>query len=432
MHYSVYVSGKWLLSFLVKRGELAGFSHANDSLVTYLVLYTISDPELYSGMWWQDRVSFLAINFTIPFLESASFEAITRRPNGKSRTFMTVDWLDLSAEHLSKYIKHFIRSRAPVVVDGIRNILANFTRNVRGWDLSSMPDVAVHETIALLPIRGSTLAFDRHLILLQLAATLASLWRTGIGRAVVVGLSDLEKEIADEVFALMKDHLAIRPMELAYAQNVNNTVADAKIVPRVALRGLQFAMNSSKHAMNENVVEEWLGSDPDRWKYVYFSEPDLILHTRPSALPAISEALSRGILMAAHRLELVPHERDFPAFWRKDRLLPDVGSFASVQDLDPLEGDACCDQGSFYPSNRMNPENLTSVRRSGECPGLWLHCGFDTRTSYTGRAAMLEKHRRLLGYPLFSVKGGSGIPLVASNQRVCVPRRGPATCGKMS
>ena len=56
----------------------------------------------------------------------------------------------------------------------------------------------------------------------------------------------------------------------------------------------------------------WLGEDPSRWRHVYFTEPDLILHVRPGILPRLVDELEKGsVVLAPHRLNPLPHLRQF-------------------------------------------------------------------------------------------------------------------------
>jgi hypothetical protein len=48
--------------------------------------------------------------------------------------------------------------------------------------------------------------------------------------------------------------------------------------PKQSIGGLQLALN-----LNAPYTQEWLGCNSKRWKYVYFTEPDLIRSSRPGS-----------------------------------------------------------------------------------------------------------------------------------------------------
>ena len=66
-------------------------------------------------------------------------------------------------------------------------------------------DLAARSTIALLPLKASNNQEERETGLLQLASTLASLWRVGIGRVTVVGVSEREERLALDAFNLIQE-----------------------------------------------------------------------------------------------------------------------------------------------------------------------------------------------------------------------------------
>ena len=400
-----------------------------------------SHVEMYSGMWWQNRTVFLSRGNhfeSIRGLERASFltfQMHTRKNDDGGGVRLTRDWLDMSVEHLSTYIKHLNKyyKDQRAVRERLVEIMKTYIDNVVGYPIisSGTDELAVHSTIAILPLTAKAKEADNEMLVFEMAATIASLWKVGIGRAIVVGVSEKEEKVAQDTFTMLSLQLAIRPMELAYVRVFNATAEDRRLVPRVALLGLQKAM----HPNNTDYAAQqvWLGSDPSRWKYVYFTEPDLILHTRPSALPAISQALKEGSLMAAHRLDLIPHQRDIPQIDTDDYrfLLPNNGSFAVITPLGV--NDVCCDQGRYYPGHHANPEQREKVIIKRACPwmplAIWFYCGFARKDKdYKDPAVLLDVHRRLLKYPFFSLSSGTGLPLISEHQRVCVPRRGPANC----
>ena len=418
-------------------------------------------------MWWQDRESFLQTTFHVDFLEAATLDAFANRPN-PYKVQMAVDWMDLSVEHLSKYVKHFVHlddgqhvahTAASVTPQQQRlvEILTNYVDRAQAFDLSSVSSpqqqqqqqLAVHRTLVIVPLKASTKKYHdsnnhKYWTQLQLAATLASLWKVGMRRVVVVGVSTLERQIAEAAFDQLRETKKQSTMDVVYVECTPNRTTATKNVPRLALQGLQLVLNKtasggSSSNNNHDTRWQWLGPNPDQWQYVYYTEPDLLLQTRPSALPALTEALRTGNLLAAHRLEPIPHQRDYPND-QHDRMLdqllvPDLGVFASVTELNS-GADSCCDQGTFYPANHGSSDMMSrpaQVRLDGQCLGIWVHCGFgrgQQQANYSDPVVAYNLHYRLWGYPFFSLRNGLGIPLVAANQRVCVPRKGPALCRK--
>lgn len=142
----------------------------------------------------------------------------------------------------------------------------------------------------------------------EMAATITLLWKVGIGRVLVVGVSETEQQLAQDTFAMLSVQLAKRPMELAYVQSFNATAKDRALVPRVALLGLQMVMYPNHKDVTAQHAWPGSSSNPSRWKYVYFTEADLSLQTRSSALPAITQVLKQGKLVAAHRLDPILHQ----------------------------------------------------------------------------------------------------------------------------
>ena len=162
-------------------------------------------------------------------------------------------------------------------------------------------------------------------------------------------------------------------------------------------------------------VKRWLGENPSQWKYVYFSEPDLVLHTRPHGLEAIAQKLQQqhGTLMAAHRFNLLPHAVDFPYYPWPGKLIPNQDVFSYFHDLAPLSGDACCDAGEFHPGE----DDYDYCWR-------WFDCGTrQQEEAITNVTRMREAHKRIVGYPMVRLTTGLRVPLVQEHARRCVPVR---------
>jgi len=266
-------------------------------------------------------------------------------------------------------------------------------------------------------------------------------------------------------------HLQLIPtVELAYV-HMEGREEEWRNVPQMAMLEFQRAIRESRQTMDvigrnddvddidnetnetrtssttdsersNNFVQSWLGTNPKQWKHIYFTEPDLILQTRQTALPSLVQQLNKGWILTAHRLQPLPHIRQFDDIvntaietnnaalvrYLSQKLLPDFGSFhhANITSLDPYEV-SCCDQGNYYPANVDNPNVPVKARQAPfHCPGTFELCGFQKnvvsrRKSMVSREAMLEAHKFLMEYDLIALEEGygTGVPLVHSHQRVC-------------
>ena len=394
--------------------------------------------DIYSGMWWQSIPSMLQTNYSkLGFLEAVSFKSF----QNNKRVVQTVDWLDVNVEHLSKYVKYF--SGSEVEEDRVAELIYGYIERTKLEVYDVQP--AISSTIAILPLRVSSLEKKNQvrLLQLQLTATLASLWAAGFPRALVVGVSHNESIAAKESFDLLEEHLAIQFMDLKYIQ-IDTT--DMKLVPKVALARFQeIIMQSNKQQdtpINRTEQTEWLGkSNVFKWKYVYFTEPDLILHIRPEAIPSISLELERGHIINAHRLQPLPHIQQFSyileginsshpnkALKIRNKVLPNAASFGSIHSLNPSSGDVCCDQGKFYPSHIDNPTS-PAIKRKG-C-WLWEFCGFGPNTNHSDWNAIVKNHELLVMHPFLSLEQGTRIPVVHHGQRVCTARRDGTICSNL-
>lgn len=212
---------------------------------------------------------------------------------------------------------------------------------------------------------------------------------------------------------------------------------------------------------DDNLSTCWFGEDGSvtRWKYIYFSEPDLILVTRPDALPGLGRALRDGRLLAPHRLQPLPHASDFSGgggggmddgsssriLVNDDaRVIPNVPPFEEVVEIDifrnnrrnnhPLsvsshqtvvnQFDSCCDRGTYKPY---------LVHKS--CGNFWWLCGYSSSSSSSSNRELHEQpgipramvtHKRLLGYPLMRLTRGTGVVFASSESgKTCRPQVGP-------
>jgi hypothetical protein len=221
-------------------------------------------------------------------------------------------------------------------------------------------NMAPRETVAILPytdnFSGSRIAHGRgekkrEIRIDALTATVASLWQFGIGRVVVVGQTQTDEESANIVFDRLRAHQPPVPqsMELAFAVG---HPSGKGLVPYQAIFGLKMAIQGHPN-MTATEIENWLGAkhmlNATRWKYVYYSEPDLVLNSRASAIPTLTAELASGKLIAAHRLQPIPHALDFPGFDDHFHLtVPAVGNLSHVYDM-YSDKSACCDAGNGRP-----------------------------------------------------------------------------------
>jgi hypothetical protein len=376
--------------------------------VTFLMLGEIDRADHFSGMWWQSLDRALTIDTgNIRSRQSASLVVL----NDGRRVRMSQDYLDFAVEHLSEYYEHF-RGRD---VDGF--VFNRTLERLRTYIENVSPSVSTEasapkQTIAIVPffldkaqlLQNKDGAIKR----MSLVATLASLWQLGIGRAVVVVQSVGEETAVKAVFGSFSEGQA-HTMQLA----VMKVVVGHKIVlVGAAIHGLQMA---AKGNLTESEVGEWLGVDPFRWKYVYYTEPDLVLNSRAGAVPSLSVELDRGSVLTAHRLKLVPHESDLQGYQQRNWILPAVGVFSSVESLNAVAGDVCCDAGNQRPAH---------IVTEPACNMDWFDCGFgNSYQNLSDPAVVMNLHSRKAQYKMVRLTRGTGITIIAgnTNARQCVP-----------
>ena len=171
-----------------------------------------------------------------------------------------------------------------------------------------------------------------------------------------------------------------------------------------ALTGLQHALKGKR---DKKRTKEWLRSSRTSWKYVYLTEPDIILHTKPWVLPQLKDALDQGLVLTPHWLQPLPHEADFSKMKDKSKLVPATGNFSSVMELNALNGGVCCDEnkGTYKPWEDFPKEKGS----------FWRQRGF-----FNG-----GNHERLTPYSLIRLNPGTGIVSLAASAhgRRCYPRQ---------
>jgi hypothetical protein len=335
--------------------------------------------------------------------------------------------------------------------------------------------------------------YNHHLSILQLTATITSLYKHHFPRIVIAGVSPNERQVFQSMIQLFhqkkkqqqqqqQQHLdddnnnndVLPPMELVYV-HIEGREEEWRNVPKMALMEFQRAVresslvgsrsssppltkrnnnNSSSSANNnnssssnnnnnnnnnssssdDNFVTSWLGTNPHQWQHIYFSEPDLLLQTNPTALPILIREMNKGRILTAHRLHPIPHIQQFgdilddddnrtaAVLFQKNKdnnnqsvlhqeqqrqqqrqeegeaaslflvrymdenMLPDLGPFQHVELLqnnnnNPQQEEGrrrtfCCDQGNYFPANKDNSSEPIKPRKQFGCPGTFELCGF--------------------------------------------------------
>lgn len=403
------------------------YPHYDYRQVHFLDLDQLNLMDHFSGTWLQPVNNFLRMNLSqILTVEDGCHQAF--REN-KSAARMTLDWLDFSVEHLSKWWKIArIFEESAVPFNKAVTSLQSYTRNVRNQIPRESP---LEETLAIVtfqpyghkaaPTRG------RPLTVSSLAATMASLLKVGFGRVVIVGLNETDQEMVHETFGYLRDTLdndpssnqsmndtqpitRIGPIEVGYvaARSEETKTKFVNNIPRGAISILQDAF---KGDLDPPRTQQVLGTTIEKsfWKYVYLTEPDIILQTKPWVLPQLKQALDQGLNLFPHRLQPLPHEADFIGMEDDRFFVKNEGNFSQIIDLDSLNGAVCCDEqrGTYKPwKDYLNPA----------CELGWWTCGFPKYGN--------GNHCHLLPYSLMRLKQGIGIVhLAATNHgRRCVPK----------
>ena len=462
--------------------------------------------DAYSGSWWQSASTFIENRFFAsdellgPSQEAASFQAFETR---RTHVSATRDWLDLGVEHMSKWWQRALdeieEELERSVVGRISNIFQRYVHSPDRRDFfHALPKVSsssssswkmkrkekeivptqylvTKSTIAVIAFTPScrNCVFDRgrdpndltnEVSMWSLAATLVSLIQTGIGRIVVSSHLRVNEHLVRQVFAIVAnatshwdddDNGPWTTLEFCVTPDaaIRSEVVDeggwGTNVPVAMLRQLHRVL---VHKTTDDVTECWLGKGGrKRWRHVYFSEADLILVTKPDALPGLGRALRDGRLLAPHRLQPLPHASDFGGIDEilhgNVNVIPNRPPFEEVIEMDSLRRpdrrddplssrenavvfDSCCDRGTYKP-------NLVHE----DCGNFWWQCGFgnlhgrrarkirNSEPVTKGLPVVMVMHKRLLGYQFMRLKRGTGVVYAsAEGGKTCSPHVGP--CNK--
>jgi hypothetical protein len=377
--------------------------------------------DMFAATWLQPLSKFMTMDVNeILTVEDGCFVAL--RGGKQKYVRMTVDWLDFSVEHLSKWWKLLNALEAendPIPYNTILSKLQGLLEHFRVPVDKEMPMGATLAVISFQPYKSSKKPeWGRTLTVTSLAGTIASLIQAGFGRVVVVGHNQVDSELSQQAFqlilrngtrgragignesAVQRSILRIGHTEVGFVRAVTNvTTRYIKVnMPKAAIEGLQQAF---KGDLGFEETKLWLGNHHNRessspWKYVYLTEPDTILQTRPWVLPQLVDALDDEgcFILVPHRLQPIPHESDVKGYDDKTTFVPAVGDLSVVMELDALGGDVCCDAGIDKPGESNYPE----------CGTFWYMCGFGKK----GGDPLVD-HERLLPYKFMRLRDGTGI-----------------------
>ena len=129
-------------------------------------------------------------------------------------------------------------------------------------------------------------------------------------------------------------------MEVGYVE-VQAREAKTKFLDANMPKGSLYVMQHGfKGDLDPKRTKDLFGTTTNKsyWKYVYLTEPDTILQTKPWVLPQLKSALDQGLVLAPHRLQPIPHEADFIGMKDETRFIRAEGNFSTVLDLDTLDG----------------------------------------------------------------------------------------------
>jgi hypothetical protein len=447
----------------------------------------IDHRDAYSGSWWQSTSAFVSTQFFArDELLTSSQESATFWAFKAGNVSATRDWLDLSVEHMSKWWQQALPDfqwREPAARSVVGKISAIFQRYVHSqdrrdffhalpstsssWKLktkenSSTQALITRATIAVIAFTPSCIncVFDRivpenrnltdTVSLWSLAATIMSLIQTGIGRVVVSSHLREDEDLVRRVFAIVANATS----DWYFHDNGPRTMLEFCVTSNATIKGVDIdkdwdwdtnvpvAMLRQLHRVlaykTTNVIEKcWLGEgNRGRWEYVYFSEADLVLVTKPDSILGLGRALRAGRLLAPHRLQLLPHASDFGGIDEilhdNQYVIPNRPPFGEVVEIDwfgspdrlddPISScenarafDSCCDRGTYKP-------NLVHE----DCGTFWWQCGYGKYPIANVVPMIMVAHKRLLGYTLMRLKRGTGVVYAsAESGRTCRPHVGP-------
>jgi hypothetical protein len=218
---------------------------------------------------------------------------------------------EFSVEHMSKWWSQLriLNDRDDGMFQRTISIFDDYLKKISKFREES----PLYQTIAVIAFapykpkgRGGHMDRGKRLTTYSLAATIASLYRVGFGRVVVIGYNEDDNTWVDDAFKLLGSifnnqenvvAFKIGDTELNYIHITDESWVKTKYVarnmPLAAILGLRKALTGD---LDEPDRKRWLGSkDASHWKYVYLTEPDTLLQTKPSMLSPIRDGLEQGL-----------------------------------------------------------------------------------------------------------------------------------------
>lgn len=414
--------------------------------------------DAFSDSWYMNTELFLNSKQKMDEIDGVEEACFLMFDGKEDKVRMSLDWLDLSVEHMSKWWRTV---GAPQNEYANRRVVAYFTE----YSATHLKGAAAEEyepyrallrpTVAVVAFQEYAEPGSRHneqlnrrsrdLTLASLAATISSLVQVGMGRIVVVGHDQnraREEPQIMEAFELLAaranetssageaatsgNERVVRGSQLAYVTVPTDMVRTDFIqvnVPRGALLGLHYAFTGNNHSW----TRAWLGEDTlnplkppeSMWKFVYLTEPDTFLHTRPRTVATLARMLHDGYVLAPHRLQPIPYQSDFPNSTAWHTLLGEAQVSSSpnptIATLDANTHACCDDQRGVY-----RPGSHQAV--GSNCGDFWWLCGFNNEI--TGEEEKFGNHSRILdNYHLMRLRQGTGVTTLAGSEhgRRCIP-----------
>jgi hypothetical protein len=258
-----------------------------------------------------------------------------------------------------------------------------------------------------------------------------------MGRIIVVGLDQSDREYVETASEYLSNYLLpgnsasattttsvsevqrSGQSEVAFVRGnktLGSSTSHPRNVPVSTVLGIREALSIAEISPSERTFQQeaymkvWLGNMEDI-KYLYLTEPDSILQTRPSSLKYIKHEIDNGGILAPHRLQPIPHQSDLfggASTTANITFLKESDGFTNVLNLDAIENhDVCCDERAgklFKPGPRDFPKCGRKTR--------WWACGLESQaTNQAGDGD--DPHIRLRPYQLIRLRQGTQLVTIA-------------------